>query len=156
MVAVDLKTKLCIHTEVVHSSETGGLRDDMEKEAFRRILLRFADLGVRIRSVTSDHCSNFKHVIDEMNGTMSCDMEWCLDHRYLNRSMVKALREASKEDSCGSLVNWIPTLKNHLESSVRVGSWANDRNNIKFFFNTCLYRVAGVHFWKKVTFWFMQ
>ncbi|EYC39210.1 hypothetical protein Y032_0668g1343 [Ancylostoma ceylanicum] len=149
VVAVDLKTKLCIHTEAVRSSETGGIRDDLEKEAFRRVLLRFTDLGIRIRSVTSDHCLNLKSVIDELNNTLSWDMEWCLDHRHLSRLLVKALHEASKEDSCGSLTDWIRTIKNHLESAVRVGSWAGDRNNIKFFFNTCLYRVAGVHFWKK-------
>lgn len=69
----------------------------MEKEALRRVLLWFAGLDIRIRSVTSDHCLNFKHVIEELNSSLTWDMKWFLDYRYLSRPFVKALWEVGLE-----------------------------------------------------------
>ncbi|KAL6723549.1 hypothetical protein Aduo_018539 [Ancylostoma duodenale] len=65
----------------------------MEKECFRRFLLWVADLGLRIRSVTSDRNSHFKNVIDELNSNLSWNMEWYHDHWHLIRHLVKGLRE---------------------------------------------------------------
>ncbi|KAL6726769.1 hypothetical protein Aduo_008704 [Ancylostoma duodenale] len=149
VLAIDLKTKLCIHTEVVHCSETDGVSGRMEREGFRRLLLWFDEHGLPIRSVTSDRHAHFKRVLDEMNELLSWDMKWYFDEWHLSRYLVKALREASKRRTCTPLKEWIKSVKAHLKYAAEVGSQTGDGNNTKFFFNTCLYHIAGIHSWEQ-------
>ncbi|EYC22896.1 hypothetical protein Y032_0016g3010 [Ancylostoma ceylanicum] len=147
VLAVNLKTRLCIHTEVVHSSETGEIGGRMEKEGFRRFLLWFADQGLQIRSVTSDRHAHFKAVIDELNRSLSWNMEWYYDHWHLCRYLVKAIREASKRRAYTPFKPWIKSLKAHMKCAAESGLLTGDRDNIRFFFNICLYHIAGIHSW---------
>ncbi|KAL6731149.1 hypothetical protein Aduo_002052 [Ancylostoma duodenale] len=144
VLAVDLKTRLCIRTEVVHISETGGISGHMEREGFRQSLRWFADRSLPVRSVTSDRDAHFKTVIDEVNSTLFWDMEWYFDHWHLCRYLVKAIRfEAT---SVRSIEDMIKRLKAHMKCAAESGSRAGD-DNIRSFFNTCLYHIAGIHSW---------
>ncbi|KAL6730648.1 hypothetical protein Aduo_001603 [Ancylostoma duodenale] len=92
VLAVDSRTNLCIHTEVVQRSETDGISGRIER-GFRRSLLWFADQDLRFRPATNDRNTHFKTVIDEMIQVLSWEMQWYFDYWHLCRYLFKGLRE---------------------------------------------------------------
>ncbi|CAJ0606825.1 unnamed protein product [Cylicocyclus nassatus] len=67
VLAVDLRTKLCIHTEVLERSETDNISQRMEKEGFRRMLRWFKSREIPIRSVATDRSAVFGKEIKSYN-----------------------------------------------------------------------------------------
>ncbi|WKY03494.1 hypothetical protein Q1695_004896 [Nippostrongylus brasiliensis] len=147
VLAIDLRTKLCIHTEVVHSFETKTLAGRMKKDGFRRLLAWFKEWNIRIRSITSDRSPQYGRIIEDFNIETGWDARWFVSSWNLAKHFGKQVREASKRDGCSSLKDQISALKTHLLYSVESGLATGDGTNIKHIFNGCLYHVAGVHSW---------
>ncbi|EYC21482.1 hypothetical protein Y032_0019g3848 [Ancylostoma ceylanicum] len=147
--AVDLKTKLHLHTEVLQSSEADRLNGCKEVEGLRRLLHWFADRDIRIHSVSADMNPSFGRVVAEINRELSWDMQWYIDPWQLGRHLAREVQEVSRRRSIRLLRNWVKTLRAHVIYAARMGSETGDVRNTRFIFNTCLYHVAGIHKWEQ-------
>ncbi|CAJ0608696.1 unnamed protein product [Cylicocyclus nassatus] len=147
VLAVDLKTKLCIHSEVVNRSETGQISQRMEKEGFRRMLRWLHSRGIPIRSIATDRSAVFGKEINLYNAECGEKIEWKLDRCHLARNLDKNLRAAAKKRDYAVIKSWIKPIKKHLYFAIEQGALANDSKYAKYLFNSCLYHVADQHTW---------
>ncbi|KHJ93899.1 hypothetical protein OESDEN_06180 [Oesophagostomum dentatum] len=65
-VVADLATKLVLHTEVLHRSETDNISGKMEVEGIRRMPRWIVQQGIRINSLTTDRSRNIGAMLNEM------------------------------------------------------------------------------------------
>ncbi|EYC33765.1 hypothetical protein Y032_0002g974 [Ancylostoma ceylanicum] len=149
VVAVDLKTKLCLHSEVLHVPSSGYDSTKVKHEGLRFIIYWFADRGLRIRSVCVDGTPWLGRVVLDLNKQLSWKMEWHIDTRQFAQHVCERVQKISKKRGFGILKGWIKPLRAHIGYSARAGYATGDAKNIKFIFNTFLYHVAGIHEWKK-------
>ncbi|CAJ0590513.1 unnamed protein product [Cylicocyclus nassatus] len=147
VLAVDLKTNLCIYTELVHRSETAGVSGRMEKEGFHRLLRWFRSRSIEINSISTDRSTVYGTEIRQFNAEFNTDIKWFLDPWHLARNLYKKLRTAAKRTGCEDLRQWIDPLKAHLYDAVRKGAAAKNGDLIRQTFNSCLFHVADIHEW---------
>ncbi|CAJ0589539.1 unnamed protein product [Cylicocyclus nassatus] len=147
VLAVDLRTKLCIHTEVLERSETDNISQRMEKEGFRRMLRWFKSREIPIRSVATDRSAVFGKEIKSYNKEYGETIEWKLDRWHLARYLDKNLHAVAKRRVYMVIKDWIRAIKKHLYYAVEQGALAGDGNYAKYLFNTCLNHVADKHEW---------
>ncbi|CAJ0608320.1 unnamed protein product [Cylicocyclus nassatus] len=149
LLAVDLKTNLCVHTEVLHRSETGGVSGRMEKEGFRRLLRWFHSRNITLRSVSTDRSAMYGNEIRQFNSDFNTDIQWYLDPWHINKRIHNHLRPIIRLRDCTNLKDWISPLKAHLYHAVREGARAQNAQLTRHIFNTCLYHLAGIHEWNQ-------
>ncbi|CAJ0601626.1 unnamed protein product [Cylicocyclus nassatus] len=147
VLAVDMKTKLCIHTEVVERRQTGGKSGLMEKLGFHNMLRWFRSQRIPIRSVSTDRNLMYQKEIGEYNSEFGENVRWYLDPWHLARRLEKQLRAASMRSQCESIRDWADDLKTHLYTAIKEGAEAGSGDRIKHVFNSCLKHVADVHEW---------
>ncbi|CAJ0599634.1 unnamed protein product [Cylicocyclus nassatus] len=147
VLAVDMKTKLCIHTEVVERRQTGGKSGLMEKLGFHNMLRWFRSQRIPIRSVSTDRNLMYQKEIGDYNTEFGENVRWYLDPWHLARRLEKQLRAASMRSQCESIRDWADDLKTHLYIAIKEGAEAGSGDRIKHVFNSCLKHVADVHEW---------
>ncbi|CAJ0595616.1 unnamed protein product [Cylicocyclus nassatus] len=111
VLAVDLRTNLCIHTEVVHYSETANISGRMEKEGFRRMLRWLRSNDIPIHSIATDRSSMYGSEIASFNGVFDKSVEWFFDPWHLGRYLYKNLRAAQKRGIVRRSKTGLKTLK---------------------------------------------
>ncbi|CAJ0607184.1 unnamed protein product [Cylicocyclus nassatus] len=131
VLAIDLKTGLCVHTEVVHRSETGGKSGRMEKAGFHRILRWFRSKNIPIHSISTDRSYAFKTEIESYNAEYGDQVE--------------------KRKDCEAIHDWKDHIKAHLYHSIKHGAQNNSGEVVRHYFNTCIYHVADIHRWPQNT-----
>ncbi|RCN34897.1 hypothetical protein ANCCAN_19259 [Ancylostoma caninum] len=149
VLAVDLKTKLCLHSEVMHVANSDSERTRIKKEGLRFLLYWFADRGLKIRSVCVDGAGPLGRFIIGLNKELSWEMERRIDTRLFAQHICKKVQELSKKRGSSALKGWIKPLRSHIGYAARAGYATGDVNNIKFIFNTFLNHIAGIHKWEK-------
>ncbi|RCN32297.1 hypothetical protein ANCCAN_21906, partial [Ancylostoma caninum] len=144
VVLCDLRTKLVLHTEVLHRSETGNVSGRMEVEGTRRLLRWVLQQGMPVRSLTTDRSRTIGALLAELREELGP-----ISHYYDGWHMVKwvgnRLREESKASGCAPIAVWTEKVKTHLWKSIEVGAGNGDM--VRHVFNTCLMHVKGVHQW---------
>ncbi|CAJ0597585.1 unnamed protein product [Cylicocyclus nassatus] len=131
VLAIDLKTGLCVHTEVVHRSETGGKSGRMEKAGFHRILRWFRSMNIPIHSISTDRSYAFKTEIESYNAEYG--------------------DQVGKRKDCEAIHDWKDHIKAHLYHSIKQGAQNNSGEVVRHYFNTCIYHVADIHRWPQNT-----
>ncbi|CAJ0594592.1 unnamed protein product [Cylicocyclus nassatus] len=149
VLAVDLQTGLCVHTEVVYRKETGGKSGLMEKIGFHRILRWFRSMNIPLHSISTDRSYALKTEVDSYNAEYDAHIRWHVDPWHLSKCLDKNLRAVEKRKDCEAIHEWKDHIKAHLYHSIRRGAQTNRGEMMKFHFNTCLYHVAGIHQWRQ-------
>ncbi|KAL6734514.1 hypothetical protein Aduo_005046 [Ancylostoma duodenale] len=108
----------------------------MEKEGFRRPILGFAKRHIRIRSVTTDRHASFKRVISDLNEPLSWNIRWYYDLRHMNRSLIKAFRDACRRRAYAPLKDRIKGRQAYFKRAILSGYESGNGNDLKFYSNT--------------------
>ncbi|KHJ80396.1 hypothetical protein OESDEN_19929 [Oesophagostomum dentatum] len=117
-VVADLATKLVLHTEVLHRSETDNISGKMEVEGIRRMLRWIVQQGMRINSLTTDRSRNIGALLSEMRAELGP-----ISHFYDGWHTVKwvgnRLHEESKASGCAPITVWTENVKTFLWKSIK-------------------------------------
>ncbi|CAJ0603344.1 unnamed protein product [Cylicocyclus nassatus] len=113
VLAVDLRTKLCIHTEVVSRREAGKLgkhqppqteREFVSRnvsgameEGFRRLLRWLRSRDIPVGSISTDRSAMYGKEIELYNAESRQNIEWHLDPWHMARYVHKNLQTVSKK-----------------------------------------------------------
>ncbi|VDO38381.1 unnamed protein product [Haemonchus placei] len=155
VVLAEARTKLVLHTEVLHRSETGTTSDGlitsistrMEVEGLRRLMRWVQAQGLQIGSVTTDRSRALGAALREMEPQIGAIPHY-YDGWHLAKWLGNELRKVSKLDGCDEIGAWIEKLKTHLWNAIEYA--ADSNTDVRAIFNTCLMHVKDVHEWPLV------
>ena len=105
---MDLATDEVIDFMVVHVGEVAH-SNNMEKYGFVKLLDKFDETGIKIKSVTTDrHIQIRAYMKKQRPGTKHQFDIW-----HVSKSIKKKLLKAAKRRDCGKLNGWIKSIINH-------------------------------------------
>ena len=105
---MDLATDEVIDFMVVHVGEVTH-SNNMEKYGFVKLLDKFDETGIKIKSVTTDrHIQIRAYMKKQRPGTKHQFDIW-----HVSKSIKKKLLKAAKRRDCGKLNEWIKSIINH-------------------------------------------